>query len=116
MIRRSAEKTVVTRENMRGGQGIVKMENVLNGAEEMYGKGRLFAKIILEPGCSIGHHVHEGESETFYFLRGTGEYDDNGEITTVQAGDVAFAGDGEGHSIKNIGDEPLEFIALILYK
>ena len=43
------------------------------------------------------------------------EYSDNGEMTTLRAGDVAFAYDGEGHSIKNVSDEPMEMIALILY-
>ncbi|HPT82993.1 MAG TPA: cupin domain-containing protein [Limnochordia bacterium] len=116
MIRRSEERNVAVRENMRGGQGSVQMCHLLNGAAEMYEKGRLFAHFTLEPGCSIGYHVHEGEAEAYYFLTGTGEYNDNGVITTVQAGDVAVAWDGEGHGIKNIGTGPLEFIALILYK
>ena len=116
MIRRSEERTIAFREEMRAGQGIVKIVSLLNGAEEMYGKGRLFSHFTLEPGCSIGFHVHEGESETYYILRGTGEYNDNGTLEVVQAGDVAFAADGEGHAIKNIRDEPLEFIGLILYK
>jgi oxalate decarboxylase/phosphoglucose isomerase-like protein (cupin superfamily) len=29
---------------------------------------------------------------------------------------VAHTNDGEGHGLKNIGDEPLEFVALILFK
>jgi len=116
MIRRNDERTVSIRERLREGDGSVKIHNILNGSEEMYGKGRLFAHFTLEPGCSIGYHVHEGEAETYYFLRGTGELNDNGVVTTVNAGDVAVAWDGEGHSLKNIGDEPLEFIALILNK
>ncbi len=116
MLKRRADRLAVTRENMRGGQGPVTMFHLLDGDEEMYRKGRLFAHFILEPGCSIGYHVHEGESETYYILKGTGEYSDNVMVTTVHAGDVTFTADGEGHSIKNIGEEPLEFIALILYK
>ncbi|HBK68089.1 MAG TPA: cupin domain-containing protein [Firmicutes bacterium] len=82
----------------------------------MYGKGRAFTHCTLQPGCSIGFHLHENESETYYIYSGTGEFNDNGVISTVSAGDVTFTGAGEGHGLKNIGSEPLEFIALILYK
>ena len=51
-----------------------------------------------------------------YILRGEGEYNDNGTILTVGAGDVTFVASGEGHSIRNTGEGDLEFIALILYK
>lgn len=116
MIRKSEERSSTIRENLFGGEGAVKMQHLLNASEEMLGKGRLFAHFILEPGCSIGYHVHEGEAETYYFLRGIGEVNDNGELKTVHPGDVAHTNDGEGHGLKNIGDEPLEFVALILFK
>jgi mannose-6-phosphate isomerase-like protein (cupin superfamily) len=116
MIRRSAEKEVLIRQRLFDGLGSVMVRNLLNGPEEMYDKGRVFAHSTLEPGCSIGYHVHQGESETYYFISGTGEFNDNGEIKTVYAGDVTFTAAGEGHGVKNIGTDPLEFIALILYK
>ena len=116
MIRQSSEKTIEIKEGSFGGQGSVKVRSLLNGPEEMYGKGRVFAHSTLEPGCSIGYHVHEEESETYYFLSGAGEFNDNGKIKIVHPGDVTFTGAGQGHGLKNIGQEPLEFIALILYK
>ena len=45
-----------------------------------------------------------------------GEYNDNGSIVTMRAGDTAFCPDGEGHCIANRGTEPLVFLALIVYK
>ncbi|EMJ3922691.1 cupin, partial [Clostridioides difficile] len=30
-------------------------------------------------------------------------------------GDVVYTADGEKHSIENIGEEDLEFVALVLY-
>ena len=116
MIRRSNEKNVEHKPAPFNGDGDITVRHLLNGQEEMYGKGRVFAHSTLEPGCAIGYHVHENESETYYFYSGKGELNDNGTIVTVSAGDVAFTGTGEGHALKNIGDEPLEFIALILYK
>ena len=48
-------------------------------------------------------------------LSGIAEYSDNGRIVTLSAGDTAFCPDGEGHSIRNNNDEPVVFIALIIY-
>ena len=115
MIRRSDEKNLDVKQ-MFGGQGQAKMFRILEGADEMYGKGRVFNHLFLEPGCEIGWHVHHGDGETYYILKGQGEYSDNGTVTTLGPGDVAFVDDGEGHSLKNVGQEPLEAIALILYK
>ncbi|NLW55107.1 MAG: cupin domain-containing protein [Firmicutes bacterium] len=116
LIRRSNEKKVEYIDNHLQGEGRLTIRNLLNGPEEMYGKGRVFTHSTLEPGASIGFHIHENEAETYYIYSGEGEFNDNGVIKTVSAGDVTFTGVGEGHGLKNSGREPLEFIALILYK
>ena len=115
MIRRSDERTLDVKK-MFGGQGEAKMVRILEGADEMYGKGRVFNHLVLEPGCEIGWHIHHGDGETYYILKGQGEYSDNGTVSTLGPGDVAFVDDGQGHSLKNSGPETLEAIALILYK
>ena len=92
------------------------MYRILEGADERYGTGRIFNHLFLEPGCEVGWHVHHGDGETYYVLKGQGEYSDNGTMTTLGPGDVAFVDDGEGHSLKNVGQETMEVIALILYK
>ena len=116
MVRRSAETRVHVREHAFEGKGSITVRDLLRGPEEMYEKGRVFAHTTLQPGCSIGYHVHENESDTYYILSGTAAFDDNGEKTTVHAGDVTFTPCGQGHGIENCGDEPLELIALILYR
>ena len=115
MVKRKGSYTVQQNENMRGGDGVVTIEHLLTG-EELYEKGRLYAKITLEPGCSIGHHIHEGEMESYHIITGQAEVDDNGDTVTVNAGDTVLTKSGEGHSIKNTGNVTLEFMALILYK
>jgi len=112
---RKKEDAIVEFKCLRGGNGDTEMHKILNGAEEMYGKGRMFNFMRLDVNHSIGEHAHQGDNEIFYFLSGVGEYNDNGTIVTVHPGDVAVCNDGETHSLKNIGDTPLEFIALILY-
>ena len=100
---------------IRGGIGETRMIKILNGADEMYGKGRLFNIMTLDPGNSIGEHFHEGDNEIFYFLSGTGVYNDNGTEVRIRPGDTAVCGDGEKHGVINDGAEPLVFVALILY-
>ena len=115
MIRKAHDCNIEYREHMRDGDGTVQITNFIQGQEELNGKGRLFARLLLNPGCSIGYHVHENDSELFYIIRGTGEYSDNGEIRTVKAGDVTVCPAGTGHGIANRTDEILELIAVIAF-
>ena len=115
MIRRENECKVEYREHMRDGDGTVMLTSFIEGPEDLCSKGRLFSKITLNPGCSIGFHVHEKDSELFYILKGTAEYSDNGEIKTVIAGDVTICPPGEGHSVANKTDEVVEIIAVVVY-
>jgi len=99
---------------MRGGDGSVKIEQLLT-PEEMNNKGRLFAKITIEPGSSVGFHVHEGEMESYTVISGEAEYSDNGEIVKLFPGDTSHTPAGTGHSLKCAGNETLVVIALILF-
>jgi mannose-6-phosphate isomerase-like protein (cupin superfamily) len=72
-------------------------------------------EVTLEPGCSLGFHMHYGESETYYILTGEGEYNDNGTSWRhVKAGDITFTPDGRGHGLANTGNTDLVFMALII--
>lgn len=71
-IRRNGETAPIYKE-MFGGPGEAEMHRILLGADEMSGKGRLFNHIVLHPGCGFGWHVHDGDSETYYILRGEGD-------------------------------------------
>lgn len=75
---------------------------------------RLYSLIQVKPGEEVEYHMHVGESETFFILSGKGIYNDNGKTVDVVPGMVTFTPSGEGHGIKNTGDEVLAFIALIL--
>lgn len=113
MIKRAADMATEIREKMRGGTGNVHLIHILD-KEEMRGKVRLFAKIILEPNCSIGMHEHVEEEEAYYILKGTGTVWDDGIKKEVHAGDVILTGNGASHSIENTGNEPLEFLAVVM--
>ncbi|MBQ1311263.1 MAG: cupin domain-containing protein [Blautia sp.] len=115
MIRKQSECSVEYREHMRDGEGTVELTSFISGPEELNNKGRLFSRITLRPGCSIGFHIHEKDSELFYILKGTAEYNDNGTNKTVSAGDVTICPTGTGHGIANNGEETVELVAVIVY-
>ena len=114
MIRKAADCKKMYNEKMRGGNGTVEITSFAT-PEELNNKGRLFANITLKPGCSIGYHVHEKDSELFYIMKGTALYNDNGVEGTVSAGDVTIGPAGAGHSIANNGEETVEICAVIVY-
>ena len=114
MVRKNHTYPVKENQNMRGGDGVVTVESLLT-PQELYQKGRLFARITLQPGCSIGSHLHEGEMESFYVAKGRAEFDDNGVPVAIEAGATTLTPSGQRHSVRNTGSEPVELIALILF-
>lgn len=116
MIRRYSELKRTQVEHMKDGNGVIKFTHILNNPDEMLGKGRLFAQLTVDPGCSIGQHTHEGDAEIFYVLSGEATTQENGQDVTLYAGDMAVCNDGESHFLANRTNEPLKLIALILYK
>jgi len=115
MIRRSNEIREERIHGLKEGKGAIKLSHLLE-KEELSGKGRLCAREVIEPGNSIGYHQHEGDFELYYVLEGEGIVNDNGVETTVRKGDVVRTGQGEFHSIQNVGDRNLELIAIILFQ
>lgn len=102
-------------DHFQGGKGHLEAYPILNSIEEMQGKGRVFKHMVLQPGCEVGSHVHTGDCETVYVLKGTAHCKVDGQMREIGPGMVHFIADGEEHYMINDGDEPLEFIALVLY-
>jgi mannose-6-phosphate isomerase-like protein (cupin superfamily) len=113
MIRKSRDMEREVRERMRDGTGAVEIVHVFR-SRELKGKTRLFARLRLAAGSSIGFHQHEGEEEIFYILSGRGMVSEGGPATPVEPGDSVLTGAGAGHSIANAGPDPLELLAVIL--
>lgn len=114
MIKKAADFQTDYREHMRGGNGTVELTSFAT-PDELNNKGRLFANITLKPGCSIGYHVHEADSELFYLMKGEVVYNDNGVECTLSAGDVMICPVGTGHAIANNSQETAEICAVIVY-
>ena len=77
-------------------------------------KIKLYSLVQLKPGEEVQYHMHVGESELYFIMSGKGIYNDNGTTVEVMPGMSTLTPSGEGHALKNTGDEMLSFIALIL--
>ena len=116
MVRKNSEKIIDEVDNKFGAPGHITVRNLINTRDELNDKGRCWAHTTVLPHSGIGYHEHHGESELYYFYSGKGEFNDNGTIVPIEAGDVTITYDGQGHGVNNPYDEPLEIIALILDK
>ncbi len=111
MIRRTDSFTELS--EVRGGTGIMEKHEILT-SDEMYGSNKLFGKMVLRKGASIGLHQHVNESEAYYILSGTGLFtEDDNTPQSCGPGDICFIEEGHSHALANTGDGPLEFIALV---
>ena len=111
IVQRKEMKTEVM-EKMRDGEGSAKLTYLVDASREKH--TRLLAEVTLESGCSIGYHPHNDETEYYFILSGIGTVNDDGKEVTVKAGDSVITGNGASHSIKNSGNEPLVFHAVII--
>jgi len=111
MITRKDEQKKSIREYMRGGKEHVQLTALSN---ELPANARLFSVLTLIPGASIGYHVHENETELFYFMEGTGRVQDDDQVVEISAGDCMATFSGHGHSVENTGDTDLKLLAVII--
>jgi mannose-6-phosphate isomerase-like protein (cupin superfamily) len=100
------------KEKMRDGEGTTSFTYLVDCENEK--NIRMLAELTLPPGASIGPHKHDGETEYYVILSGSGLVNDNGTDVPVKAGDAIITGNGAAHSIKNTGVEPLVFHAAIV--
>ncbi len=114
MIRRSSEQLRKELSEFQGGTGTLHAR-VLVTPEELLGRGRVFNRMEVPPGSSIGLHAHTGDFEIIYILSGRGTAVDDGAEAVLEAGDILYTGDGHTHALRCEGPEPLEILAVVLY-
>ena len=110
MIRKD---NVLEVEHLGGGKGTAYVHHIVS-KEELLGHGRLYAKVVLPPGASVGWHQHVHDTEPYYILKGEADFIDNDKsVTKVGPGDCCIIEVGQYHSIENNSDSDVEFMALI---
>ena len=93
--------------NFKDGEGITRMRTQYDGLNKiMYGR--------LLPGCTIGYHAHEANSEAIYITRGTARCLYDGGEERLVAGQCHYGPRGHSHGLINASDsEPLEYFAVV---
>lgn len=93
--------------HFKGGEGDTKSRIFFDGMNKiMLG--------CLEPGCTIGYHIHDTSSEIIYILGGQARclYDDGEEI--LSPGQCHYCPKGHSHSLINASaTEPLTYFAIV---
>jgi mannose-6-phosphate isomerase-like protein (cupin superfamily) len=111
MIRRLSDLPVEAKLHIRDGLGAGQGVDLLK-AGEMDGVLSL-GRITLEPGATIGEHVHPNTEDLYLILEGHGLGVLNGERFPVGPGDLFLVKAGGSHGLINGSDGPLTFLGLL---
>ena len=106
-------REAIRKDNVQGGDGYILMMPILT-QEELMGHGKLYNHVIIPPHCGIGWHIHTGNTEPYYVIKGHGVFTDKDGEHPVTAGDICTIPCGEGHAMRNDSEEDMEMIALII--
>lgn len=115
MIWKFQESEAFRKENLHGGSGgfwgryPVPRDSAPEGS-----LFRMIGRLSLDPGASVGEHTHAADEEVYVILSGRGRYRDDGVEVDAAPGDTFVTWRGHSHGIVNTGDEPLEFLAVIV--
>jgi quercetin dioxygenase-like cupin family protein len=75
--------------------------------------GALTVMEVSQPvGTATPLHVHRHESEVFYLLAGTLDYEAGGDLRHLSAGDLIWLPSGVPHRFRITGEEPARILAL----
>lgn len=115
MIVKKEKREVKSVEALKGGEGVALM-NTIATSEQTFNHIKMYSNITLKKNCGIGYHNHVNEIEIILINEGVATYNDDGNVSKVNPGDVLICEDGHFHSIKNEEDDDLKITALVVYK
>ncbi len=113
MIRKSGEYTVENRP-CGGSKEIFEVRHRFS-KDETFGKTRICAEIIFEPGYCIPFHPHGPDAEIYMVLEGelVSINEDGSEEPFVQ-GDYMVTGGGAKHSVRNDSGKRVRMMAIVI--
>ena len=121
MIINFKDITPIVVDNMRGGEGNVKLvkfsvkyaanraDDVVKFSDEV----NSVVRITIKQNCSIGLHTHENDQEIIYVIKGNGKCLEDGVEYDLYPGLANYCAKGKNHSIRNPYEEDLELFAVI---
>jgi len=80
--------------------------------DNAFGDNLILSSTMLRANQSTNGHKHEGQEEVYFFHRGNGEMEIDGERFPVTEGDVVCINDGEFHRVFNTGAFGLYFVCV----
>ena len=66
--------------------------------------------VSVKPGGQVPSHVHDNEEQTYWIISGKGKIRLGNEEYDVKGGQAVYIPLGTEHTIKNTGEEPLEYV------
>lgn len=84
--------------------------NVFVGAGAYKSEHITMGKTIVEPHTDMDPHVHEGEEEIVFVIKGTGEAIVGDIVEKMEPDTAVVFPQGVEHAVRNTGDETLEFV------
>ncbi len=99
---------------VHGGVGAMYWQRLATGAH-LHGDWDGIEWVAFEPGARAGRHVHSHTEEIWFFLRGTGVIELDGERHEVGPGSIVLTPHHSEHASWNTGDERLEYIVIEVF-
>lgn len=114
MISKSAEGRRERRDRFQAGAGGGYCTHALSPTKQIPGsRFHQVTRVELDPGAVIGEHLHADNEEIYMVLSGTGLFIDDGIEHAAGPGDMLLTQQGHRHGLKNTGDGPLVFLAVV---
>ena len=70
-------------------------------------------RVLLMPDEDVGEHTSDKREELIIILNGDAAIIADGETIQISEGETYFIKEGVKHNVKNISDEPLEYIYVV---
>ena len=80
--------------------------------DNAFGNNLILSSTMLRANQSTNGHTHAGQEEVYFFHKGKGEMEIDGERFPVTEGDVICINDGEFHKVHNTSDFGLYFVCV----
>ena len=111
ILRRQKARTLDITE-CHGGKGVVRCTEYLGEYDKATSGFKFIHDNTLEPGVSIGEHLHSGDEEIYIILDGRGTMLVDGSSEDVSAGDVCITRSGHRHSLTNTGSAHMRLLVV----
>ena len=80
--------------------------------DNKFGNNLVLSSTFLRANQMTNGHTHAGKEEVYFFVKGHGEMQIDGERFEVEKGDVVCINDGEYHRVFNTGHLALVFLCV----